>query len=431
MLPAMLAPPTWLLTTLAATIAVGLPLYAGRFRGRTYAIFALVLVAFSFPGGLVLAAETPAHVPEPAQAFVGWAFVYGFLATGAHFASLVRARLRPTWFRWGISIPGMSFLAMGAIAGPWLLLVLPLRWLSELVGWQAAAAVLSVLVLLPLLVVAFSIRTSLGARRELVRIDLDDDHHPEHRRLPVERLRQDAPPRGDRPLRLAQIADPHLGPWQPIHRFQARVAELVDHDPDLLLITGDLLTMEGNETPGALAEALAPLRGLPDRCYAIFGNHDHEAPDEVRSAFQANGVTLLVDEETVIETPAGPVQLIGADWARRGQAERLQAIAERIPRREGHLRLWLVHDPLGFMALPDGHADLVLSGHTHGGQVGLVSLGLDWTFLTRSRWPDHGLFGLGRNRLYVHRGTGFYGFPLRIGVPGESSLIEVRHNGRP
>ena len=74
--------------------------------------------------------------------------------------------------------------------------------------------------------------------------------------------------------------------------------------------------------------------------------------------------------------------------------------------------------------MPPGTVDLTLSGHTHGGQLGLVSLGLDWTVLSRSRWPDHGLFGLGTNRLYVHRGTGFYGFPLRVGVPGEASVLE-------
>ena len=86
---------------------------------------------------------------------------------------------------------------------------------------------------------------------------------------------------------------------------------------------------------------------------------------------------------------------------------------------------FLLHDPLGFRHVPKGEADLTLSGHTHGGQVGLVSLGVDWTVLKRSRWPDQGLFGHGPNRLYVHRGTGFYGFPLRIGVPGETSVLEV------
>ena len=75
---------------------------------------------------------------------------------------------------------------------------------------------------------------------------------------------------------------------------------------------------------------------------------------------------------------------------------------------------------LGDVGLVDGDGRVPLRG-----QVGLVSLGVDWTVLARSRWPDHGLFARGRSRLYVHRGTGFYGFPLRVGVPGEASVLEV------
>ena len=85
----------------------------------------------------------------------------------------------------------------------------------------------------------------------------------------------------------------------------------------------------------------------------------------------------------------------------------------------------LLHDPSAFKHVPENDVDLTLSGHTHGGQVGLLSLGIDWTVLKRSRWPDHGLFARGRSLLYVHRGTGFYGFPLRVGVPGEASLLEI------
>jgi predicted MPP superfamily phosphohydrolase len=210
-----------------------------------------------------------------------------------------------------------------------------------------------------------------------------------------------------------------------VHRLQRRLDALLDHDPDLVLLTGDFLTMEGQGTPGALARALAPLRRLPGRCFAIFGNHDHEAVGEVRAALAANGVHLLVDDEACVSTQLGEVQIVGADWARERRAERIGRLLERFPRRAAHLRLLLLHDPLGFRDVPKGDVDLTLSGHTHGGQLGLVSLGFDWTVLARSRWPDHGLFGHGSNRLYVHRGTGFYGFPLRIGVPGEASLLEL------
>ena len=68
----------------------------------------------------------------------------------------------------------------------------------------------------------------------------------------------------------------------------------------------------------------------------------------------------------------------------------------------------------------------MLAGHTHGGQVGLVSLGLAFTMLRAFvKAPDHGFWARGTDRLYVHRGTGHYGFPLRLGVPAEESLLRV------
>ena len=90
-------------------------------------------------------------------------------------------------------------------------------------------------------------------------------------------------------------------------------------------------------------------------------------------------------------------------------------------------RIILLHDPGAFRHLPEGEGDLVLSGHTHGGQVGLLSLGLSWTFLRLFglKLPDHGFWARGRDRLYVHRGTGHYGFPLRLGVPSEESVVSI------
>jgi predicted MPP superfamily phosphohydrolase len=231
--------------------------------------------------------------------------------------------------------------------------------------------------------------------------------------------------RVDRPLRVVQISDPHLGPWQPVAKLRRRLVSLLSHDPDLVLLTGDFLTMESAGTPGALGRAFMPLRAVAGRSFAILGNHDLECEHEVRAALEASGVRLLVDEEAVVETATGPVQIVGAAWVWRQRREHLHALLQRWPRRPGHLRLLLLHDPSCFHHVPPDEVDLTLSGHTHGGQLGLVSLGLPWTVLSRSRWPDHGLFGQGSNRLYVHRGTGFYGFPLRVGVPGEASLLEV------
>ena len=114
------------------------------------------------------------------------------------------------------------------------------------------------------------------------------------------------------------------------------------------------------------------------------------------------------------------------DFVWRERERHLAEVCARHPRIPGVLRIVLLHDPAAFVRLAAGEADLVLSGHTHGGQVGLVSLGLPWTMLrVFMKAPDHGLWARGTDRLYVHRGTGHYGFPLRLGVPAEESLLRV------
>jgi predicted MPP superfamily phosphohydrolase len=414
-----------LLWVVAAVSLFGVPVYALVARGRAYSIFVAVILLFSWSG--LLATEIQlAHWLRPEVLpwmIAGW--ILGCLAASAHLVYLVRARLRSRLFRVLISVPGQTVIAAGFLAGPWQLLLWPVRAAAEALGWNGVTVVTQWLDIAPFVLAVGSIATSVRVRAEWVRVHLATDGPERTERVPVERHRRRPEPL-DRPgLRIVQISDPHLGPWQSVNSLRRILGSLLEHDPDLVLLTGDFLTMEGQGTPGALGAALAPLASIADRCFAIFGNHDHEAPEEVRAALEDNGITLLVDEEATISTPIGPVQLVGADYVGRGYREHLEQLLERYPRRPGHHRLLLLHDPLGFDQLDSGEVDLTLSGHTHGGQLGLVSLGLDWTVLKRSRWPDHGLFGKGSNRLYVHRGTGFYGFPLRIGVPSETSLLEL------
>jgi predicted MPP superfamily phosphohydrolase len=228
------------------------------------------------------------------------------------------------------------------------------------------------------------------------------------------------------PLRIAQITDPHLGPFMSVRRLRAISQRLADQNPDLVVLTGDFLTMESQSDESHLIDALLPLAKLEGKIFACLGNHDHEAPRTVRNALAAIGARLLVDEAVTIDTRVGPVQILGFDFHFTHRSTHMKRACELFPRQEGALRLVLLHDPGAFKHLPPGDADLVLSGHTHGGQVGLVSLGREGT----AAWwvakiPDHGLWGNGPNRLYVHRGTGHYGFPLRLGVPAEQSILSV------
>ena len=442
------------LALLAGSIAIGVPAYALWERRQIFAIATVVILVAAFPAHFALCESAAQSFPAAASWLYG-GFGYGFAAAGVHLAALVRARLRPLWFRIAISIPGLTFIAAGVLTLPWLLTLAGVRLGLRVLGLPEAAQGLTVLEGLPVLIALLSLPTSLRLRRELVRLDLDtpagesqpeaDETDPPSgrtgpatlRRLSCERHRQrrgNIAPAGEtaaagagapRPLRIAQIADPHLGPWQSVPMLRRSVAALVGRAPDLVLLTGDYLTMESQSTPGALASALTPLRALPGRCFAILGNHDDGARAEVRRELAANGVRLLLGEEARVDTAAGSVQILGPDWVWTERRRHVDALLAQYPRREDHLRLLLLHDPSQFAWLPPASVDLALAGHTHGGQLGLLSLGLSWTVLTRSRWPDHGYFAAAGNRLYVHRGTGFYGFPMRIGVPGEASVLEI------
>lgn len=422
----MLGDTGWIFPAIALAVWIVVPAYAAVARGRFYAVFSGVLLSFSLPAALILHARLRDLLSADLVGPVDLLFAYSMTAAGIQFLHLVHARMRSSLFRWLVSVPGQTFIAAGMLAGPWLLVLLPFRLLFGAFGWTALLPALTILESMPLAVSLASILTSVTTRPETVRFRLSRDGPKEVKRVPVERHRGREPHAlFERPLRIVQLTDTHLGPWQSVDRLQRRIASLVAREPDLVTLTGDFLTMESMGSRGCLDRALEPLAPIADRCVAIFGNHDHEAPDHVRDAMQSVGIRLLIDEEACFESPIGLVQVVGADFVNKGHRDHLGRLLERYPRRTEHLRLLLLHDPVGFHALPENDVDLVLSGHTHGGQVGLVSLGIDWTVLSPSRWPDQGLFARGGSRLYVHRGTGFYGFPLRVGVPAEHSVLEI------
>lgn len=386
--------------TVFATTGLLVTLAVAWRRSRQFAAFALVLVGVQALVTLALADALPLPIE-----LLFWS--QG--AVAVHVSLLSWGRMRPLPFRLLVSGPALFWIAGSILAIPWAV--------AAAFGWQAP------LVWLPWAVAAVGLFESLYTPRRPVDLVLDDvDAGPLAPYTPE-------PYREARPLRLVQITDPHLGPFMSVPRLRAIAERAVEADPDLVLLTGDFLTMESRGTPGCLAEALAPLRALEGRVFACRGNHDLEAPEMVADELAAVGARLLIDEEACVETAAGPVQLVGVDFRWRSRREHHPQVAARFPPRPGHLRLVLLHDPGALRAWPESDGSLVLSGHTHGGQVGLVSLGLAWTVVRQfGRMPDHGLWARGRDRLYVHRGTGHYGFPLRVGVPAEEGVIRV-HRG--
>jgi hypothetical protein len=144
------------------------PAYAWRRRGRTYALFGLVILMLSLPGAITTHARLLEWLPAGLAPWLDALFLYGMVAAAMHLLALVTPRLRSPVFRLGVSIPGMTFIAAGALSGLWLLVLLPARTLCWALGWTGALAALRGLDALPLLIALASIATSARPRREIV-----------------------------------------------------------------------------------------------------------------------------------------------------------------------------------------------------------------------------------------------------------------------
>ncbi len=359
----------------------------------------------------------------------GFAPLFGVLQVLVYLevAVLITGLPRPRLWSPLVSWPASTFMAGSFLALPWALVAIG--------PWDPPG------LWLPYGLAAVGLFQSVTTRKQTVSLDLSrSTEGPVLAPHPAMQQRRRGLPReapadhADRPLRVVQLTDTHLGPFMSEARLRRICARAVAAHPDLIVLTGDLLTVASQGSSEPLARALAPLRAHP-RVYACLGNHDHESLPVVAEALAAAGVVLLVDRAVVARTPVGPVQVVGLDFRWRDRAAHVAGVLRGVGRPvngdgETIPRIVLLHDPGAFTHCPDGEADLVFSGHTHGGQLGLVSFGLDWTVVRAfSVIPDHGPWAQGRNRLYVHRATGHYGFPLRVGVPAEESVLEVRFAG--
>jgi uncharacterized protein len=373
--------------------------------------------------------------------------VHAVISVGVH--ALMPSGLQ--WIFWGLQ--ALFLLYVTALLWPAQRGVLWQRWVEIPAHWFAVGTFLATpwalsalapaplpAVWFPYLVATTGLLHSMWTRTQTVTLDLtvplqDEGGAPERhpRMMEVQGGFSERHTEDGAPLRIVQLTDPHLGAFMSVDRLRLVCERAVAADPDLILLTGDFLTLTTRRDPHALASALAPLADHA-AVYACFGNHDHEAPAVVSSALAAVGARLLVDQRVVVTTRWGPVEVVGFDFRWRDRAQHLHGVLASMPRSSTGggvpmMRVAMLHDPGAFKHLPEGAADLVLSGHTHGGHVGLVSLGLNWTFVYGlAGIPDHGAWALGPNRLYVHRGTGHYGFPLRLGVPAEESLLLVHGN---
>lgn len=219
--------------------------------------------------------------------------------------------------------------------------------------------------------------------------------------------------------RIVQISDVHVGPTIGRDFIEGIVERINALRPDLVAITGDLV----DGSVAELAEHVAPLAKLAakDGVFFVTGNHEYYSGADAWIAHLGKlGVRVLRNEHVRIGGDEG-FDLAGIDDASSHGNGHGPDLAKALANRDvSRACVLLAHQPRGIELADELGVDLQLSGHTHGGQM------IPWNFLVRLQQPFvEGLHKLARAQIYVSRGTGYWGPPMRVGAPAEITEIEL------
>lgn len=227
-------------------------------------------------------------------------------------------------------------------------------------------------------------------------------------------------------LRVAQLSDAHLGAYFPLRRLEKVIGLLEAEQADLLAITGDLADDLSLLDAGVeLLDAYAAR--LPYGAYFCWGNHEYYRDiGKFRRALGSSGIKLLENSGEAIGKGARQLYIAGVDfpWTRDGVAQSVKraaflAEAMRAAPPEA-VTLLLSHHPNFLAEAFHSGIDLTLSGHSHGGQIGLFGRPL----LPLSYPYCRGLYRSGASFGYVNCGAGHW-FPFRLGCPPEISVFRL------
>lgn len=251
-----------------------------------------------------------------------------------------------------------------------------------------------------------------------------------HQRVVIHRL-----PKALEGFRIAHLSDLHISPFTSAERIRRYATITNQLKPDLVALTGDYIAWDP-ETQRDVVQALAALRA-PCGIFSCLGNHDYETGIEASVAhlFAGEGIRILRQERAPVQRNGETFNLIGIDYEQLLSSDHPGHKVERYL--EGCEKLvapdlvnvLLSHNPNVFDRAAEMGIDLTLAGHTHGGQLSLefIHRGL---CLSRLATPYvSGLYQKPGGQLYVNRGIGTTGFPIRFGARPEITVLELVRAG--
>ncbi len=223
-------------------------------------------------------------------------------------------------------------------------------------------------------------------------------------------------------LRVVHLTDIHHSLFTPLEDVQRAVHLANQLRADVVALTGDYVTFSTTYI-WPVARALGKLRARLG-IFAVLGNHDFQVdPDLMTRALEAQHIHVLRNVHHSLRLGSAPLWLVGVDdlwWNGDDLPGALRSIPARDP------KILLCHNPLGIHLAATHGIDLVLSGHTHGGQVRLPVVGSVYGRSKLGRRFVEGWNRLHGTQIYVSRGIGKVLVPLRVGCPPEIACLRLR-----
>jgi len=225
----------------------------------------------------------------------------------------------------------------------------------------------------------------------------------------------DGLPRALAGLRIGLITDTHRSRWVSHEDIAHAVDALGAERPDIIVLGGDYVTYGDRQYVGPSADALAPLTA-PHGVFAILGNHDHD--HDMAAALGHKGIEVLRDARTRLTIRGEQLDLVGIRFWTKRQGDIADLVRDSAP-----ATILLAHDPRRVTEAAALNVPLVLSGHTHGGQVVLPGIGA----IAARKFPvAEGTFRRERTTMFVSRGLGTIYVPVRINCPPEVAVLTLQ-----
>ena len=239
-------------------------------------------------------------------------------------------------------------------------------------------------------------------------------------------------PRAFEGFRIAQLSDFHIGPFMSAREIRRVVGMTNALKADLIVLTGDFVTWDPS-TQGAVVEALSGLKA-PYGIYGCLGNHEQwtHTQASITRLFAVRGVKILRQARAPIEIHGESLNLIGVDFqSHRSMGRRREGFVQQYLEGVQELivpetaNILLSHNPNTFDRAAELGIDLSLAGHTHGGQVSLDFISPDLSPARLITPYVEGYFKKPGGQLYVNRGIGTIGVPIRFDAPPEITVFEL------